>query len=225
TQDGPAADLKLVRKLSREYDRAIRAEEDAPTIDKAYRLAAASERALRRLQAAQAGLPLPEPTLPRTALNLAKQGLAALANIGRAIARAVRTKAALLKAQAAAKITRAARALSDTTTKEIEMKKPKQLKVTAFFRPFNRVRERMNVYVVEFVAKVGTAVEDLIEMAHDAGASRGARTPAGVFELQTDEGIWSTPTGSKLLTTSNSGLSPRATFATWEQLEAAEAAS
>jgi hypothetical protein len=105
-------DSKLVRRLERAYDRAIRAEENAATLPQAYRLAAASERCLRRLQAARAGLPLPEPRLPDTARNRAKRGLAALAAIGRVIARAVKAQAALRKAQvalAARKVARLAR--------------------------------------------------------------------------------------------------------------------
>lgn len=103
-------DAKLVRRLEREYSRAIRAEENAATLAQAYRLAAASERCLRRLQAAQIGLSLPEPRTPRTARNLAKQGFAALAALGRAIARAVNGAAALRKAQAALAVRKVARA-------------------------------------------------------------------------------------------------------------------
>lgn len=93
-------DSRLVSRLAREYTRAIRAEENAATERQAYRLAAISERCLRRLQAAQAGLPLPEPRLPQTARNIAKQTFAVLASIGRAIARAMQAAAALRKAQA-----------------------------------------------------------------------------------------------------------------------------
>lgn len=105
-----AIDPVLVRRLLREYDRAICAEENAPTLAKAYRLAATSQLCLRRLQAAQAGLPLPEPRpAPATRANRAKAGMAALAAIGRAIARAVRAQAALAKAQAVAAARRLAR--------------------------------------------------------------------------------------------------------------------
>lgn len=103
---------RLVARLTREYNAAIRAEEAAPTEAKAWRLAKASERALRRLQAAQAGLPLPVAPAPRTAKNLARGAFAALAAIGRSIARALATQAALRKAQAvqaARKVARLAR--------------------------------------------------------------------------------------------------------------------
>jgi len=99
----------LVRRLSREYDAAIRAEENAPTEAKAWRAAKASERALRRLQAAQAGLPLPVAPAPRTARNLARGAFQALAAVGRAVARALVTEAALRKAQAALAARKAAR--------------------------------------------------------------------------------------------------------------------
>ncbi len=105
-------DARLVRRLSREYDAAIRAEENAETEAKAWRLAKASERALRRLQAAQAGLPLPVAPAPRTARNMARGAFAALAAVGRAVARALATQAALRKAQAvqaARKVARLAR--------------------------------------------------------------------------------------------------------------------
>jgi hypothetical protein len=100
---------RLVRRCEDTYDAAIRAEENAPTEAKAWRLAKTSERCLRNLQAARAGLPLPEAKLPRTARNLAKQGLAALAMIGRSIARALATAAALRKAQAVSVVRLAAR--------------------------------------------------------------------------------------------------------------------
>jgi len=111
----PNIDAKLVRRLERAYDRAIRAEESAETEAKAWRLAAISERCLRQLQAARAGLPLPEPRMPRTARNLAKQGLAALAAIGRAIARAVNGAAALRKAQAVCAARKVARQVARAT--------------------------------------------------------------------------------------------------------------
>lgn len=103
------ADARLVRRLEREYNRAICAEEDAPTERQAYRLATLSERCLRRLQAARAGLPMPELRMPRTARNLARQGFEALAMIGRVIGRALRTEAALRKAQAVGAARRVAR--------------------------------------------------------------------------------------------------------------------
>lgn len=96
---------RLLRSLERDYAAAIRAEEEAPSMTAAWRLASASERCLRRLQAVQAGQPLPE---PRTARNRARGGLAALAMIGKAIARGISARAALAKAHAVSALRRAA---------------------------------------------------------------------------------------------------------------------
>jgi len=104
-----AKNARLVRRCERAYDAAIRAEENALTEKDAWRLAKVSERCLRDLQAARAGLPLPERCPPRTARNLAKQGLAALAMLGRSIARALRSAVALRKAQAVSAARRLAR--------------------------------------------------------------------------------------------------------------------
>lgn len=72
-----------VARMRREYNAAIRAEEGAATLTIAYRLAAASEKALRRLQCAAAGIPMP---VTSRAKGLARKGLSALAAIGRAVA-------------------------------------------------------------------------------------------------------------------------------------------
>lgn len=103
----------LVATLTRTWNRAIRIEERAiergaseSVIDRAAR---ASDRARRALSCAEAGLPLPETKAPRTARNLGKAGLAALATLGRVIARSVARQAALAKARAAAVLARAAK--------------------------------------------------------------------------------------------------------------------
>jgi hypothetical protein len=101
---------RLVACCAREYSLAIRREENAPDERTAWRLAAVSERTLRRLQLAQSGQPLPVPAPPRTARNRARAGLAALAEIGRVVARALTRAAALRKAQVAAAAARVARA-------------------------------------------------------------------------------------------------------------------
>lgn len=103
--------IALVARLQRDYDRAIRAEENAPTLRQAWKLAAASDLCLRRLRAAQAGQPIPMPRpAPATRVNRAKAALATLGAIGGAIGRAIRAAAALAKAQAVAAARRAARA-------------------------------------------------------------------------------------------------------------------
>ena len=105
-----AKNARLVAKLERAWDRATDAEGDAETEQNAWRLARVSEYILRDLQAVRAGLPLPVRAAPQTARNRAKQGLAALAAIGRVIARAVTTQASLRKAQIALAARKAARA-------------------------------------------------------------------------------------------------------------------
>ncbi|MGH7177182.1 MAG: hypothetical protein ACREJC_07375, partial [Tepidisphaeraceae bacterium] len=94
----PKKHAALLRRMAREYAAAIRAEENAATERAAWRLAAASGRALRRLRTVETGLPLPVPQLPRTRRNMALQGLQALAEIGRALARALARQAALVRA-------------------------------------------------------------------------------------------------------------------------------
>lgn len=116
----------LVASLQREYDRAIRREENAGTERQAWRLAAESERALRRLQAARAGLPMPPVNGPRNpkqaaldARRMAQDAFAALAALGRSIARALQAAAALRKAHAANALRRAAAAAARVARRAI----------------------------------------------------------------------------------------------------------
>jgi hypothetical protein len=87
---------RLVRALRRDLQAALAAEEQAPTVERAWRLAARSERCLRLLRLAEAGLPLPAPRVPR-----ARLGFAALAMVGRVVAGALARKASLALANAA----------------------------------------------------------------------------------------------------------------------------
>lgn len=215
-----------VRRCERAYDRAIRNEESADTEVQAWRLTKVSERCLRDLQAVRDGQPLPERRIPRTARNLARLGMAALGLIGRAIARAMSALNGLKKARAAL-AARKDNAVGndqkeDSTVKTLKTTALKFQTVNAFARRYNRVPERMTVVSATFTAPVTASIEDLIEMAHANGLSRGDRTLAGVFELQTDQGIWSCPDDSKLLMRTGCGLSLKARFRSWETLEAAE---
>lgn len=102
----------LVASCRRAYAAALKREEratnaDAP-IEKVCRLARDTEFALRRLEAALRGEPLPRPLTPRTARNMALGAFQALAKLGLAIARAVRRQASLVKARAALAAKRAA---------------------------------------------------------------------------------------------------------------------
>lgn len=91
---------KSLTALRRAYAAAIRAEEGAPTVAAAWRLARKSEAALRELRAAEAGVPF----VQKVVLNAR-----AKARLGLAIARAVARKAALVKATAASVVARARR--------------------------------------------------------------------------------------------------------------------
>lgn len=102
----PAANLRLVRKLEREHLAAVRREERADDLTTSWRLAAASDRAARKLAAARDGLVI-EP--PRTRRNLAIAAFNALGMIGKVIARALTRAASLRRATLAATVKRAAR--------------------------------------------------------------------------------------------------------------------
>jgi len=100
----PFADLRLVRRLEREYLRATAREERAATVEEAQRLAAESDRVARRLAAARNGVTLPA---PRTRRNLARGAFRALAAVGLAFARALRRAESLRRATLAAAAKRA----------------------------------------------------------------------------------------------------------------------
>lgn len=109
------------------------------------------------------------------------------------------------------------------TKKKLTKKSARVQTVIAFSRTYNRDMLRSTVVSCTFVAPLAANAEQLIELAHKAGASRGDRTLAGVFELQTKAGIWSTPDDTKLLVRTGVKLSPKARFQSWKTLEAIEA--
>jgi hypothetical protein len=96
--------------------------------------------------------------------------------------------------------------------------------VIAFARRYNRVEEKQTVVTVSFEAPKGASVETLLDLAHAQGLSRGDRTTAGVFEIQTAEGIWSHKEGKKLLCRTGVRVHDGTMFRSWEVLEAAELA-
>lgn len=69
---------------------------------------------------------------------------------------------------------------------------------------------RVLVFTVEVEA--GATVEEILEAGRAAGLPKGGAS-SGVFEIQTDEGIWSVET-ARVLRPNN------AVFKTWEQLDA-----
>ncbi len=90
----------LVASLTRAYHAAIRAEEAAATVERAWSLAKVSGRALAQLQLARAGLPIVRRARPLNRWAKAKVAFQALATLGRVIACAVARKLALAKAAA-----------------------------------------------------------------------------------------------------------------------------
>jgi hypothetical protein len=100
---------RMIRQLAREWRDAVREEEDATDLADAWRLAARSDAARRRYDAAMSGQDIP---VPRTKKNLAKGAFIALAAIGRTFARIASAKAGLAKAHAANLVRKAARQAS-----------------------------------------------------------------------------------------------------------------
>lgn len=83
-----------------------------------------------------------------------------------------------------------------------------------FHRPENKHFSKDRVKVFGFEAPAGSTLEQLLAAGYAVGVPRGSHR-GGVFEIQTDEGIWSSPTDSR--------LDPKtAVFKTWEQLEKEE---
>lgn len=90
------------------------------------------------------------------------------------------------------------------------------MRVDWFHRPENKHFSKDRVKVFGFEAPAGSILEQLLAAGYDAGIPKGSHR-GGVFEIQTDEGIWSSPSNSRL-------LPGAAVFKTWEQLEQEEQA-
>lgn len=101
TTNAAAAPVNMVtvRRLEREWRQAVRAEEQADTTERAWKLAKVSDRIAADLTRARVGLPIVR-RMVRSARNLGRMGFEALAMVGRAIARAVTAKRGLDKARA-----------------------------------------------------------------------------------------------------------------------------
>jgi len=90
-------------------------------------------------------------------------------------------------------------------------------RIDIFYRTFNRRPGAGQVREYFIPAPADTSLANLLEAAHQAGVPLGGagRQYGGIFELQTDAGIWSTQDGGK--------LTPRhGTFRTWEEIEQEE---
>jgi len=105
---GTTRHARLVARYRRAWERSIRAEERADTIEQAWRLAARSDAALRALRLVEAGGD-PRPVLRETARSRALSGLVALASLGRVVARALQAESALRAARRVLRLRRLAR--------------------------------------------------------------------------------------------------------------------
>lgn len=91
--------------------------------------------------------------------------------------------------------------------------------IDVFFRRYNRDLARTlapeNVRVVQIDLPDEAPLADILAAAYRAGASKGS-SRSGIFEVQTEAGIWAHPGGGKI------DPPARACFQTWDELEAAE---
>jgi hypothetical protein len=140
---------KMVRRLEREWKKALRREEESTDLATSWRLAARSDSALRQLEAARAGREIPA---PRTKRNLARGGFAALAVFGRAVARALSAQAGLVRARAvlaAKKVARLAAAAARRVVATVatlalnNVKKEEEMKNEGEFEVGEMVRSRV----------------------------------------------------------------------------------
>jgi hypothetical protein len=88
--------------------------------------------------------------------------------------------------------------------------------VDSFFRRWNKNPMKLhatdNSVSVRFEAPTGCALEQLLNLAHKAGASLGT-WQTGVYEIQTDEGIWALPNGKALRHKMHAAV-----FTPWEEV-------
>lgn len=87
-----------------------------------------------------------------------------------------------------------------------------------FRRTFNVVPSRSNVVQYRIRVRRDAGLDDILEAAKRCGIPVG-NFNCGVFEVQTDVGIWSNPTGKNL----RFAKPANRVFKSWEQLEAEEA--
>lgn len=63
-------------------------------------------------------------------------------------------------------------------------------------------------------------IDDILEAAYRAGAPKGS-SRSGIFEVQTDDGIWMRDDGAKFNLATNTGRAA-VRFRTWDELEGAD---
>jgi hypothetical protein len=236
---GTKTHARMVRRYERMWLAAVRREEDADTLDASWKLAAESDRARATLEMVRAGF-VPVRRVPRTKRNMAIGAFQALATIGRIVHRAMAKARGIAKAQAVLAAKRVAKRVSNAcrvAVRAVAMAamlrgvspvvavaapvKAVQM-VTVSGRTYNRVPERSRTVDVTFEAPANAPLLTILELAYKAGAPKGARTAFGVFQVQTDAGMWDTAAGTKLMTVSHSSLSPAVRFRTWDEVEASE---
>ena len=87
-----------------------------------------------------------------------------------------------------------------------------------FYRAYNRDNAKMmsaaNVRDLTLEIEPAAGLDQILEAAYAAGASKGS-SRSGVFEVQTDSGIWDREDGGKL------APGRPARFRTWSELELA----
>lgn len=89
------------------------------------------------------------------------------------------------------------------------------MKADVFYRTWNRDRAKSRVRVVSVEVPADATLDDVIRAAR---APRGTRTWSGVFEVQTDDGVWSRPDEGPL-------WKGGAVFRSWDQVEEDEVTS
>jgi len=87
-----------------------------------------------------------------------------------------------------------------------------------FSRTFSSTPGAGRVREARIQVPATATLDQILAAAIAAGMNKGGRgrQQGGIFEVQTDLGIWTTDDGGKL-------VAGHARFATWEELEAAEA--
>lgn len=90
--------------------------------------------------------------------------------------------------------------------------------VDAFYKTFNRVPEKRRTLSLRFEAPVGATLAELLATYIAAGGTRGSHE-TGVFEMQTDAGIWS-HRDEKRMDASTARRAASCEFKTWEELDA-----
>lgn len=84
------------------------------------------------------------------------------------------------------------------------------MKADVFYRTWNRNRAKSRVKVTSVDVPANANLADVLKA---SGAPSGNRTWSGVFEVQTDAGIWARPDGGPFW---KGGV----TFRSWDQVEA-----